>query len=65
MLSELIEKCNHCNLLTAQELKLERTIFRSDHASNYLALKGVLNQDHASLLSQVRLFRFQGLVCRA
>jgi len=37
------------------ELELEKTIFRSDHASNYLVLKGVLGNDKESLLSQVRL----------
>jgi len=36
------------------ELELEKTIFRSDHASNYLVLKGVLGSDKASLLAQVR-----------
>ncbi|PKI14864.1 radical SAM protein [Colwellia sp. 12G3] len=36
------------------ELHLERTIFRSDHASNYLVLKGVLGDDKAALLGQVR-----------
>ncbi|MES9828080.1 MAG: radical SAM protein [Candidatus Thiodiazotropha sp.] len=35
-------------------LELEKTIFRSDHASNYLILKGVLNKDRERLLSQVR-----------
>eukprot|EP00240_Pyramimonas_obovata_P005940 CAMPEP_0118929696 /NCGR_PEP_ID=MMETSP1169-20130426/6627_1 /TAXON_ID=36882 /ORGANISM="Pyramimonas obovata, Strain CCMP722" /LENGTH=340 /DNA_ID=CAMNT_0006871943 /DNA_START=115 /DNA_END=1134 /DNA_ORIENTATION=+ len=35
-------------------LELERTIFRSDHASNYLVLKGVLQRDKAKLLHQVR-----------
>jgi radical SAM superfamily enzyme YgiQ (UPF0313 family) len=35
-------------------LELERTIFRSDHASNYLVLKGVLNKDRERLLNQVR-----------
>ncbi len=35
-------------------LELERTIFRSDHASNYLVLKGTLNRDKAQLLQQVR-----------
>jgi radical SAM superfamily enzyme YgiQ (UPF0313 family) len=34
-------------------LELEQTIFRSDHASNYLVLKGVLNKDKDRLLSQV------------
>ncbi|MES9896503.1 MAG: radical SAM protein [Candidatus Thiodiazotropha endolucinida] len=35
-------------------LELEKTIFRSDHASNYLILKGVLNKDRERLLNQVR-----------
>ena len=35
-------------------LTLEKTIFRSDHASNYLVLKGILNRDKARLLQQVR-----------
>ncbi len=34
-------------------LCLEKTIFRSDHASNYLVLKGILGQDKEKLLSQV------------
>lgn len=34
-------------------LELENTIFRSDHASNYLVLKGILNRDKDSLLSQI------------
>lgn len=36
------------------ELELENTIFRSDHASNYLVLKGVLNKDKPRLLAIVR-----------
>ncbi|MDH5630672.1 MAG: radical SAM protein, partial [Gammaproteobacteria bacterium] len=36
-------------------LELEKTIFRSDHASNYLVLKGILNQDKEKLLKQVQL----------
>ena len=36
------------------ELKLDKTIFRSDHASNYLALKGVLSRDTDKLLAQLR-----------
>jgi radical SAM superfamily enzyme YgiQ (UPF0313 family) len=36
-------------------LELDSTIFRSDHASNYLVLKGVLNRDKERLLKQVRL----------
>jgi len=35
-------------------LELERTVFRSDHASNYLVLKGTLNRDKEHLLQQVR-----------
>ena len=37
-----------------ENTELENTIFRSDHASNYLVLKGILNRDKAALLSQVR-----------
>lgn len=37
-----------------EHLQLENTIFRSDHASNYLVLKGVLGRDKARLLEQVR-----------
>ncbi|GAA4650109.1 hypothetical protein GCM10023116_23920 [Kistimonas scapharcae] len=35
-------------------LGLKKTIFRSDHASNYLILKGVLGRDKAVLLDKVR-----------
>jgi radical SAM superfamily enzyme YgiQ (UPF0313 family) len=35
-------------------LDLENTIFRSDHASNYLVLKGTLNRDKPRLLDTVR-----------
>ena len=34
-------------------LELDSTIFRSDHASNYLVLKGVLGKDKATLLQKV------------
>ena len=34
-------------------LELDSTIFRSDHASNYLVLKGVLNRDKERLLNTV------------
>ena len=37
-----------------ETLELEDTIFRSDHASNYLVLKGVLGRDKGRLLDQVR-----------
>lgn len=36
------------------ELDLDKTIFRSDHASNYLVLKGILGQDKDKMLSKVR-----------
>ena len=35
-------------------LELEKTIFRSDHASNYLVLKGVLGKDKQRLLATVK-----------
>lgn len=38
-------------LLTS--LALDKTIFRSDHASNYLVLKGTLGKDKPQLLAQV------------
>lgn len=36
-----------------QGLELEDTVFRSDHASNYLVLKGELGADKARLLAEV------------
>lgn len=36
------------------QLELARTIFRSDHASNWLVLKGTLGADKERLLQQVR-----------
>mgnify|MGYP000695551935 CR=1 FL=1 len=36
------------------ELNLKSTIFRSDHASNYLVLKGTLGKDKEAMLNQVR-----------
>jgi radical SAM superfamily enzyme YgiQ (UPF0313 family) len=35
------------------ELQLDNTIFRSDHASNYLVLKGVLSRDKSKLLNEI------------
>ena len=40
--------------LLLQNLELKNTIFRSDHASNYLSLKGTLGADKSRLLSQVQ-----------
>ena len=39
--------------LFLQNLELKKTIFRSDHASNYLVLKGVLGRDKERLLAEV------------
>lgn len=39
--------------LFIKNLELENTIFRSDHASNYLVLKGILNRDKAELLNRI------------
>jgi len=36
-----------------ETLELENTIFRSDHASNYLILKGNLNRDKEELLGRI------------
>ena len=38
-----------------EHLQLSQSIFRSDHASNYLILKGVLNKDKQKLIQQVQL----------
>jgi radical SAM superfamily enzyme YgiQ (UPF0313 family) len=37
-----------------QNLELKRTVFRSDHASNWLALKGTLGAEKDRLLAEVR-----------
>lgn len=37
-----------------ERLELERTVFRSDHASNWLVLRGTLGADKPRLLEQVR-----------
>ncbi|WOH36211.1 radical SAM protein [Thalassotalea fonticola] len=38
-----------------EHLELEKTIFRSDHASNYLVLKGILGKDKQQLLTKVNM----------
>jgi len=43
----------HEMLLLLENLELENTIFRSDHASNYLVLKGTLDRDKSRLLETV------------
>lgn len=40
--------------LLLSNLRLSHTIFRSDHASNFLVLKGVLNRDLETILKQLR-----------
>ena len=42
-----------------ENLNLDNTIFRSDHASNYLPLKGVLGQDKAQILEQLNTALYQ------
>ncbi|MDP2562327.1 radical SAM protein [Psychrobium sp. 1_MG-2023] len=37
-----------------ETLELNKTIFRSDHASNYLVLKGILGKDKQTLLQKVK-----------
>lgn len=39
--------------LFIQNLELENTVFRSDHASNYLVLKGNLNRDKQALVQKI------------
>jgi radical SAM superfamily enzyme YgiQ (UPF0313 family) len=41
--------------LLLSELELVKTVFRSDHASNYLVLKGVLGKDKVKLVNTVQL----------
>lgn len=40
-------------LMLLNTLSLDKTIFRSDHASNYLVLKGTLGKDKDRLIAQV------------
>ncbi|RLD77865.1 MAG: radical SAM protein [Bacteroidetes bacterium] len=47
LLEELFLFLNNTNLQT--------TVFRSDHASNYLTLKGILSKDKEQLLKKLRL----------
>ncbi|NOQ75725.1 MAG: radical SAM protein [Crocinitomix sp.] len=54
------EELNQIELFTElqlfmQHLELEETIFRSDHASNNLVLKGVLGKDKERFLDQIQL----------
>lgn len=47
-----IELCQELHLLISH-LNLESTVFRSDHVSNYLILKGALNKDKNKFLAQL------------
>lgn len=54
------EELNQVQLFTElqlfmQHLELKETIFRSDHASNNLVLKGVLGKDKTRFLDQIQL----------
>ncbi|WXR62952.1 radical SAM protein [Peptostreptococcaceae bacterium AGR-M142] len=64
-LNNMIEQ-NEFKLLTPKEvldetqiflenLELEDTLFRSNHASNYVNLQGVLNEDKARLLEEISI----------
>ncbi|WP_299493438.1 radical SAM protein [uncultured Shewanella sp.] len=41
-------------LCLVEHLELNKTIFRSDHASNYLVLKGVLGKDKVAFIEQIK-----------
>lgn len=43
--------------LLIQHLELNRTVFRSDHASNFLVLKGTLSRDKEHFLTQIKAAR--------
>ena len=47
--TELLEELQ----LFMQHLELKETVFRSDHASNYLVLKGELGKDKQLFLNQI------------
>ena len=44
---------SHAHRMLIEATDLKKTIFRSDHASNYLPLKGVLGKDKTRLLCEV------------
>ena len=47
-----VELCDEIGTLI-EATRLERTIFRSDHVSNHMVLKGVLGKDKQRLLNQI------------
>lgn len=50
--------------LLLSELELDKTIFRSDHASNYLVLKGILGKDKLRLVNTVQMAIEQSIPLR-
>lgn len=46
--------------LFLQNVDSEGTVFRSNHASNYVILKGTLNEDIPSMLAYLRQVEEQG-----
>ena len=46
------EALAECRLLI-DEMQADHVIFRSNHASNYVALKGALQQDKADLIKTI------------
>ncbi len=49
---DTVELCEEMRILIA-ETELKSTIFRSDHVSNHLVLKGVLGKDKSMLLDRI------------
>ncbi len=49
-ITELLEE----QLLFISHTELDKVVFRSDHASNYLTLKGILGRDKEHMLDQLR-----------
>ncbi len=49
-ITQLLEE----QLLFISHTELENVVFRSDHASNYLTLKGILSRDKEQMLDQLR-----------
>ena len=43
-----------CARLLIEHLDSEGSVFRSNHASNYLTLKGTLNRDREAMCEQIR-----------
>lgn len=50
--SNIVDLLNEQELFI-QNLELQASVFRSDHASNYLVLKGILNRDKPTILANL------------